>query len=143
MISLLRDLKWHLNPNAIRFAGSLNMTESTFVYEILPIRRFHGQRKIAVRSHYFSDTLHQRPITADGAGTRIILIGREILICETGDFGKCLTYPCKKLSSELTRTPASEFLVCLVECFPIKTQLKGVTTFTRLSRTSQVACLSR
>jgi hypothetical protein len=57
---LLRSFKWHLNHGATGCAGSLNMTESTFVNDIFTIRLFHGQVKIGIRSHYFSAALYSQ-----------------------------------------------------------------------------------
>jgi hypothetical protein len=36
----VRSFKWYLNHGTIGCAGSLNMTESTFVNDILPIDHF-------------------------------------------------------------------------------------------------------
>jgi hypothetical protein len=54
----LRSFKWHLNHGAIGCAGSLKMTQGTFVNERFTIRPFYRQEKIGVLSHYVSATLY-------------------------------------------------------------------------------------
>jgi hypothetical protein len=56
----LRSFKWYLNHDAAGCAGSLNMTESSFVNDIFANRLFYRQVKIAARSHNFAVTLYHR-----------------------------------------------------------------------------------
>jgi hypothetical protein len=53
----LRSGKWYLNHGAIGCAGSMNMTDGTFVNDTFADRPFPGQGKIGVCSHCFSVTL--------------------------------------------------------------------------------------
>jgi hypothetical protein len=74
--SLLRSFKWYSNHGAIGCAGSLNITENTFVNDICTNRRFHGQGKAGVCSHYFSAFLYM--LFLDCVRMTQLVAGRDI-----------------------------------------------------------------
>jgi hypothetical protein len=74
----LRSFKWDLNHGEIGCAGSLNITEGTFVNDIFANRLFHGQVPITLRSHYFSAAL-KWPLRSPGDISPMRQIDSELL----------------------------------------------------------------
>jgi hypothetical protein len=70
----LRNFKSYLNHGAIGRAGSLNMTESTFINDTLTNLRFHRQAKITVHSMLFA-----HPVPVDRM--KISQFAKEVDVC--------------------------------------------------------------